>query len=48
MSPSQRANRLWLRQLLERHGFSNYPPEWWHFTLQDEPYPDRYFDVVVK
>ncbi len=48
VSPSQRANRLRLRQLLERHGFSNYPQEWWHFTLQDEPYPDRYFDVVVK
>ena len=23
---------------MEKHGFVNYPKEWWHFTLQDEPF----------
>ena len=29
-------------------GFTNYPNEWWHYTLADEPYPDTYFDVPVE
>jgi D-alanyl-D-alanine dipeptidase len=33
---------------MERHGFRSYEPEWWHFTLAAEPYPDRYFDVPVE
>jgi D-alanyl-D-alanine dipeptidase len=32
---------------MERHGFRNYSKEWWHFTLRNEPYPDRYFDFPV-
>lgn len=23
------------------------PAEWWHFTLENEPYPDTYFDFPV-
>ena len=41
-------NRLLLRLAMERHGFSNYANEWWHFTLRDEPYPDTYFDLPVR
>ncbi|MBR6921791.1 MAG: peptidase M15, partial [Clostridia bacterium] len=22
--------------------------EWWHFTLNDEPYPDTYFEFPVS
>lgn len=40
--------RLRLVSIMERHGFSNYPKEWWHFTLRDETYPRRYFDFPVK
>jgi D-alanyl-D-alanine dipeptidase len=43
-----RANRHLLRELLQRHGFRNYPLEWWHYTLRDEPYPDRYLDLPVR
>jgi len=43
-----RHNRRWLRALLERHGFRNLPEEWWHYTLRQEPYPDRYFDFDVR
>ena len=43
-----RHNRLWLRALMDRHGWRNLPEEWWHFTLRDEPFPDRYFDLPVR
>lgn len=43
----QRLNRLRLREVMEGHGFRNLPEKWWHFTLENEPYPDSYFDVVV-
>jgi len=28
-------------------GFRPLAEEWWHFTLQDEPYPDAYFNFPV-
>ena len=43
-----RANRKRLSEAMQRHGFTPYPPEWWHFTLRDEPYPASYFDRVVR
>jgi D-alanyl-D-alanine dipeptidase len=43
-----RANRARLRAAMERRGFVAYPPEWWHYTLAAEPYPDTYFDVPVR
>jgi D-alanyl-D-alanine dipeptidase len=42
------ANRRLLREVLERHGFRSYPLKWWHFTLREEPYPDRYLDLPVR
>jgi D-alanyl-D-alanine dipeptidase len=47
VTPAQRANRLRLREAMERRGFRNLPVEWWHYTLVGEPYPDDYFDVGV-
>lgn len=44
LTAQQKANRLLLRTLMERHGFVNYPKEWWHFTLKDEPFPKTYFN----
>jgi len=41
------ANRLLLRTIMEQHGFVPFQQEWWHFTLADEPYPERYFDFPV-
>ena len=48
ISPQQRANRLLLKQLMEKHGFRNYPVEWWHFTLNNEPYPNTYFNFRIS
>ena len=38
-------NRMILQEAMVKHGFRPLPEEWWHFTLEDEPYPDPYFDV---
>jgi zinc D-Ala-D-Ala dipeptidase len=43
-----RANRARLRAAMERRGFAAYPPEWWHFTLADEPYPEKGFDAPAR
>ena len=45
---SQQDNRIALKSVMERNGFKNLEEEWWHFTLQNEPYPDKYFDFKVK
>ncbi|MGY0556886.1 MULTISPECIES: serine hydrolase [unclassified Lysobacter] len=47
-TPAQRANRERLREAMERHGFANYPMEWWHYTLRPEPSPTLMFDVPVS
>lgn len=48
ISRQQKANRLLLKTLMEKHGFKNYDMEWWHYTLKNEPHPDTYFDFVVE
>jgi D-alanyl-D-alanine dipeptidase len=42
-----RANRMLLQGLMVQHGFVPFHQEWWHFTLQDEPFPDRCFDFPI-
>ena len=48
VSASQRANRLLLRSVMTQAGFAGVEEEWWHFTLRDEPYADRYFDFAIR
>jgi D-alanyl-D-alanine dipeptidase len=48
VSLSQRANRDTLRELMIAAGFIPLNEEWWHFTLGEEPYPDRYFNFKVE
>ncbi len=48
VTPQQHANRLLLRSAMERHGFRNYPMEWWHYTFTPEPTPDTIYDVPVQ
>lgn len=47
LPPHVRANRLFLKTLMEKHGFDNYRKEWWHFGFLDELYPDTYFNFPV-
>jgi D-alanyl-D-alanine dipeptidase len=44
----QKKNRQLLQAIMLKHGFRNYPREWWHFTLKDEPFPNTYFDFLVE
>ncbi|MEN6441209.1 MAG: M15 family metallopeptidase [Syntrophobacter sp.] len=48
ISAAQRANRMLLREVMEKHGFIHYSKEWWHFTLNNEPYPKTFFDFPVN
>jgi D-alanyl-D-alanine dipeptidase len=41
------SNRERLRAVMAAGGFGAYDCEWWHYTLDDEPYPDTYFDFPV-
>ena len=44
----QRANRALLRDAMASGGFRPLKEEWWHFTLEGEPYPDTYFTFPVR
>ena len=48
VSVEAQGNRALLAQAMRRRGFVPYSKEWWHFTLGAEPFPDRYFDFVVR
>nr|WP_042238661.1 M15 family metallopeptidase [Legionella oakridgensis] len=48
LSKQQLKNRMLLRTLMMTYGFKPYPKEWWHFTLDNEPYPHTYFNFPVK
>jgi D-alanyl-D-alanine dipeptidase len=48
LTPEQYANRMILREAMLRHGFKPLETEWWHFTLGEEPFPDRYFNFPVE
>ena len=48
LTDAQGANRRFLAEAMHAHGFVPYMPEWWHFTLADEPYPETYFNFPVR
>jgi D-alanyl-D-alanine dipeptidase len=40
-------NRQRLRAVMEASGFHPYEHEWWHYTLDAEPYPNTYFNFPI-
>ena len=48
ITEEQFANRMLLRGTMLEHGFLPISSEWWHFRLEDEPYPDTYFTFPVR
>ncbi|WP_299552096.1 M15 family metallopeptidase [Seonamhaeicola sp.] len=48
ITDEQKANRQLLQDIMAKYGFNNYPKEWWHFTLKEEPFPETYFDFPIK
>ena len=47
LSGRQIENRMLLQRAMVRRGFRPLDTEWWHFTLQNEPFPDTYFDFPI-
>jgi len=47
ITEKQKSNRLILYEIMSNNGFKNYSKEWWHFTLENEPYKE-YFDFLVN
>ena len=48
ITEEQYENRMILREAMLSNGFKPLPEEWWHFTLEDEPYPDTYFTFPIN
>jgi D-alanyl-D-alanine dipeptidase len=44
--------RTYLKNVMFEYGFNNYAEEWWHFTLQNEPFSadqnSSYFDFEIE
>ena len=48
LTPEERDNRKMLVDVMARHGFKNYDKEWWHYTLENEPFPDTVFYFPIE
>ena len=48
ITEEQHKNRNLLRNMMIHHGFAPLAEEWWHFTLENEPFPDTYFTFPVS
>ena len=48
ITDEQYENRMMLKDLMTKEGFLPFDYEWWHFTLDGEPYPETYFDFPVS
>lgn len=48
LTSAQKQNRAYLKRVMEEAGFAPYSEEWWHYRLEDEPYPDTYFDFPIE
>ena len=48
LTETQYNNRMILREAMIAGGFKPLVEEWWHFTLENEPYPDTYFTFPVN
>lgn len=48
ITEEQYNNRMILREAMLNNGFKPLVEEWWHFTLEGEPFPDTYFQFPVN
>ena len=48
ITDEQYQNRMLLQDVMIRNGFVPIDCEWWHFTLENEPYPDTFFEFPVS
>ena len=47
LTETQINNRMILRRAMMANGFKPMAEEWWHFSLENEPYPNTYFDFPI-
>ena len=47
ISENQKSNRMILYKIMTDNGFKNYSKEWWHFTLENEPF-QKYFNFLIQ
>ena len=47
LTNKQIENRKLLKEIMINNGFKPLYSEWWHFTLEDEPYKDTYFEFSI-
>ena len=47
LTNKQIKNRKLLKDIMINNGFKPLYSEWWHFTLEDEPYKDTYFEFSI-
>ena len=48
ITEEQYAMRMLLREVMLKHGFKPLEEEWWHFTLENEPFPETYFTFPIN
>ena len=48
LNANQKQNRFLLHSVMKKYGFKSLKEEWWHFTLHNEPFPEKYFNFMVK
>ena len=48
ITKEQYNHRMILREAMLNNGFKPLAEEWWHFTLENEPYPDTYFTFPIN
>lgn len=53
ITPEYKKMRTYLHDMMVKHGFKPYSEEWWHFTLENEPYPasrgdSSYFNFPIE
>ena len=48
LTKEQKKNRKILHDAMIKAGFKGIDSEWWHFTLENEPYSDTYFNFDIE
>ena len=48
ISEEAKYNRNVLVSTMRKHGFRNYSKEWWHFSYQENLYPNTYHNFFVE
>ncbi len=48
LTKQQLSNRATLKNIMTAYGFRSYAKEWWHYTLNSEPFPETSFNFPIR